>query len=82
MLSCFDMYYCRSQPLYPLVVATHPVEPNQLAVGLTDGSVKVMEPAESDGKWGATPPLDNGMLSGRTPSSSTTSNHTPEPVQR
>ncbi|KAF8038856.1 hypothetical protein BT93_B1417 [Corymbia citriodora subsp. variegata] len=71
-----------SQPVYPLVVATHPVEPNQLAVGLTDGTVKVMEPAELDGKWGATPPLDNGMLSGRTPSSSTTSNHTPEPVQR
>ncbi|KAL3750066.1 hypothetical protein ACJRO7_011102 [Eucalyptus globulus] len=71
-----------SQSVYPFVVATHPVEPNQLAVGLTDGSVKVMEPAESDGKWGATPPLDNGMLSGRTPSSSTTSNHTAEPVQR
>ncbi|KAI6692380.1 hypothetical protein NL676_020090 [Syzygium grande] len=71
-----------SQSVYPLVIATHPQEPNQLAIGLTDGSVKVLEPTESDGKWGATPPLDNGLLSGRTASSSTTSNHTPEQMQR
>lgn len=64
--------------MYPLVVAAHPLEPNQFAVGLTDGSVKVMEPSESEGKWGVTPPADNGMLNGRTTSSSTTSNHTPE----
>ncbi|KAL3728392.1 hypothetical protein ACJRO7_033043 [Eucalyptus globulus] len=71
-----------SQAVYPLVIATHPHEPNQLAIGLTDGSVKVLEPTESDGKWGATPPLDNGLLSGRTASSSTTSNLTPEQMQR
>ncbi|KAI4364661.1 hypothetical protein MLD38_020720 [Melastoma candidum] len=29
-----------SQPVYPLVITTHPLEPNQLAVGLTNGSVK------------------------------------------
>ncbi|KAJ4829400.1 Topless- protein 3 [Turnera subulata] len=70
------------QPVYPLVVASHPHEPNQLAVGLTDGSIKVLEPAESEGKWGTSPPSDNGMLNGRTTSSSTTSNHTPDQLQR
>ncbi|GKV31989.1 hypothetical protein SLEP1_g40635 [Rubroshorea leprosula] len=71
-----------SQAVYPLVVAAHPQDPNQFAIGLTDGSVKVMEPTESEGKWGVSPPIDNGILSGRTTSSSTTSNHTPEQLQR
>ncbi|XP_038703863.1 topless-related protein 3-like isoform X2 [Tripterygium wilfordii] len=71
-----------SQSVYPLVVAAHPLEPNQLAVGLTNGSIKVMEPIESEGKWGSTPPADNGMLNSRTTSSSTTSNHTPDQLQR
>ena len=75
--------FCRSQPVYPLVVATHPLEPNQLAIGLTDGAVKVIEPAESEGKWGVSPPMDNGVLNGRMASSSTTaSNHTPDQIQR
>ncbi|XP_028086691.1 topless-related protein 3-like isoform X1 [Camellia sinensis] len=68
--------------VYPYVVAAHPQEPNQFAIGLTDGSVKVMEPLESEGKWGLAPPVDNGMLNGRPASSSTTSNHTPDQVQR
>ncbi|WCJ42998.1 TOPLESS-related 3 [Euphorbia peplus] len=67
-----------SQSAYPAVVAAHPHESNQLAIGLTDGSVKVMEPSELEGKWGTSPPADNG----RTPSSSTTSNHTPDQLQR
>ncbi|CAK9134797.1 unnamed protein product [Ilex paraguariensis] len=71
-----------SQAVYPLVVAAHPHEPNQFAVGLTDGAVKAIEPSESEGKWGVTPPVDNGMLNGRTGSSSTTSNHAPDQVQR
>ncbi|KAK9292226.1 hypothetical protein L1049_020189 [Liquidambar formosana] len=71
-----------SQAVYPLVVAAHPLEPNQLAIGLIDGSVKVMEPLESEGKWGVSPPLDNGMINGRAASSSTASNHTPDQVQR
>ncbi|KAF7817952.1 topless-related protein 3-like [Senna tora] len=72
-----------SQAVYPLVIAAHPLEPNQFAVGLTDGSVKVMEPTESEGKWGSTPPMDNGMLNSNRPaSSSTTSNHTPDQAQR
>ncbi|CAL5194794.1 unnamed protein product [Lathyrus oleraceus] len=65
------------QAVYPFVVAAHPLEPNQFALGLTDGSVKVVEPNESEGKWGSSPPMDNGMMNGRT-ASSTTSNHTPD----
>ncbi|XP_057466216.1 topless-related protein 3-like isoform X2 [Actinidia eriantha] len=71
-----------SQVVYPVVIAAHPQEPNQFAIGLTDGSLKVMEPSESESKWGVVPPFDNGMLNGRAASSSTTSNHTPDSVQR
>nr|POE89702.1 protein tpr1 [Quercus suber] len=76
-----DMLFI-SQSVHPLVVAANPLDPNQFAVGLTDGSVKVIEPTESEGKWGSSPPMDNGILNGRTASSSTTSNHTPDQTQR
>lgn len=72
----------RSQAVYPLVVAAHPQEPSQFAVGLTDGTVKVIEPLESEGKWGVSPPVDNGMLNGRVASSSTANNHVADQVQR
>ncbi|KAL3613110.1 Topless-related protein 3 [Castilleja foliolosa] len=73
-----------SQSVYPVAVAAHPQEPNQLAVGLTDGSVKVIEPTESDSKWGVSPPADNGVINGRAAggSSSAANNHAPEQVQR
>ncbi|KAL6545007.1 Topless-related protein 3 [Orobanche hederae] len=73
-----------SQAVYPVVVAAHPQEANQFAVGLTDGSVKVIEPTESDNKWGVSPPTDNGLLNGRAGgSSSNASNHaTADQVQR
>ncbi|KAK3436786.1 hypothetical protein EUGRSUZ_C01427 [Eucalyptus grandis] len=38
--------------VYPLVIAAHPSEPNQFALGLTDGSVYVLEPLEYEGEWG------------------------------
>ncbi|KAL5068780.1 hypothetical protein RYX36_019667 [Vicia faba] len=72
----------RSQAVYPLVIAAHPLQPNQFAVGLSDGSVKVIEPSESEGKWGSSPPMDNGVLNGKAPSSSATSNHTADQAQR
>lgn len=72
----------RSQPPYPVAVAAHPQEPNQFAVGLTDGSLKVIEPIESEGKWGVSPPADNGVANGRPGSSSATSNHGQDQVQR
>ncbi|CAK9188197.1 unnamed protein product [Ilex paraguariensis] len=36
---------------YPLVIAAHPKEPNQFALGLMDGGVVVIEPLESESKW-------------------------------
>ncbi|KAK9992190.1 hypothetical protein SO802_027175 [Lithocarpus litseifolius] len=71
-----------SQTLSPLVVTAHPQEPNQLAVGMTDGSVKVIEPLESEGKWGVAVPVDNGMQNGRTASPSIANNSAPEQLQR
>eukprot|EP00262_Sarcandra_glabra_P021300 TRINITY_DN8927_c0_g3_i1.p1 TRINITY_DN8927_c0_g3~~TRINITY_DN8927_c0_g3_i1.p1 ORF type:complete len:326 (+),score=57.27 TRINITY_DN8927_c0_g3_i1:129-980(+) len=71
-----------SQSVYPLVIATHPNEPNQLAVGLTDGAVKVIEPSESEGKWGTAAPVDNGVPNGRPAPSSTTSIPASEQLQR
>ncbi|KAI7729674.1 hypothetical protein M8C21_004456, partial [Ambrosia artemisiifolia] len=53
----------------PLVIAAHPSEPDQFALGLSDGGVCVLEPLESEGKWGTSPPaLENG---GAGPSSTT-----------
>uniref|UniRef100_A0A251UMJ5 Putative LIS1 homology motif protein n=1 Tax=Helianthus annuus TaxID=4232 RepID=A0A251UMJ5_HELAN len=46
--------------VYPLVVAAHPSEPNQFALGLTDGGVCVFEPLESEGKWGSAPGVEGG----------------------
>ncbi|PWA73375.1 WUS-interacting protein 2 [Artemisia annua] len=55
--------YLSSNPnsrVYPLVIAAHPTEANQFALGLTDGGVVVLEPQESEGKWGTSPPAENG----------------------
>lgn len=46
--------------MYPLVIAAHPSDPNQFALGLTDGGVQVLEPLEAEGKWGTSPPIENG----------------------
>nr|CAB3482246.1 unnamed protein product [Digitaria exilis] len=46
--------------VYPLVVAAHPMEPNQIALGMSDGKVHVVEPLDADPKWGTAPPQDNG----------------------
>ncbi|XP_039027675.1 topless-related protein 4-like isoform X2 [Hibiscus syriacus] len=63
--------------VYPLVIAAHPSDPNQFALGLTDGGVQIVEPSESEGKWGTAPPAENGA------GPSTTSGATgSEPPQR
>ncbi|KAL9251834.1 Topless-related protein [Drosera capensis] len=49
-----------SMRVYPLVIAAHPSEPTQFALGLTDGGVCILEPLESDGQWGTAPPAENG----------------------
>jgi len=33
-----------------------PLEPNQFAMGLSDGAVQVLEPLEAEGAWGTAPP--------------------------
>ncbi|KAJ8755367.1 hypothetical protein K2173_019165 [Erythroxylum novogranatense] len=52
-----------SSSVHPLVIASHPHEPNQFALGLSDGGVHVFEPLESEGKWGVPPPAENGSAS-------------------
>ncbi|XP_050366867.1 protein TPR3-like [Argentina anserina] len=51
-----------SSGTYPSVVAANPQEPNQFAVGLTDGTVVMLEPLESGDSWGVPPPADNGYF--------------------
>ena len=36
------------ETVYPTVVATHPWKPNQIAVGMSDGAVLVLEPLDTD----------------------------------
>ncbi|CAH9092059.1 unnamed protein product [Cuscuta epithymum] len=52
-----------SSGVHALVVAAHPQDANQFALGLSDGCVLVFEPLESEGKWGVPPPLENGSSS-------------------
>ncbi|KAK3411058.1 hypothetical protein EUGRSUZ_J03067 [Eucalyptus grandis] len=47
-------------PVFPVVVAAHPSEPNQFALGLTNGEVIVLEPPEWEQEWGTAPPVRNG----------------------
>ncbi|KAI8529420.1 hypothetical protein RHMOL_Rhmol12G0223700 [Rhododendron molle] len=64
----------------PLVIAAHPQEPNQFAIGLSDGGVHVFEPLESEGKWGVPPPDENGSASSvaATPSVGTSGSDQPQ----
>ncbi|WOL18286.1 protein TPR2-like [Canna indica] len=48
-----------STGVYPIVVSAHPSEPNQIALGMSDGTIYVLEPLDSDPKWGSAPPQDN-----------------------
>ncbi|GLT74988.1 hypothetical protein SLA2020_467470 [Shorea laevis] len=52
-----------SSSVHPLVIAAHPQEANQFALGLSDGGVHVFEPLESEGKWGVPQPIENGSAS-------------------
>ncbi|KAK2659777.1 hypothetical protein Ddye_006310 [Dipteronia dyeriana] len=47
---------------YPNAIASHPQKPTQFAVGLTDGTVIVIEPQEPEGKWFVQPPDDVSVL--------------------
>ncbi|XP_074312655.1 topless-related protein 4-like isoform X2 [Silene latifolia] len=45
---------------FPVALAAHPSEPNQFALGLSDGWIHVLEPLESKAKRGTLPPPENG----------------------
>lgn len=51
---------------YPLVIAAHPSEPNQIALGMSDGAVHVVEPSDVEMKWGGPSSQDNGTLPSNT----------------
>lgn len=63
------MFYDSSR-VHPLVITGHPSEPNQFALGLTDGGVHVLEPLESEGNWGTAPPQQNGVGSSKSAAAS------------
>ncbi|KAK7825374.1 protein topless [Quercus suber] len=46
----------------PLVIAAHPSEPNQIALGMSDGTVHVVEPIDVEQKWGGPSSHDNGSM--------------------
>ncbi|KAL0927511.1 hypothetical protein M5K25_001686 [Dendrobium thyrsiflorum] len=49
--------------VYPTVVAAHPSEANQIALGMSDGTVHVVEPSDVEPKWGGPMPAqENGPL--------------------
>ncbi|CAL5441153.1 unnamed protein product [Camellia sinensis] len=37
---------------FPVVVAAHPSQPNQIALGMSDGAVYVIEPFDAEQNWG------------------------------
>eukprot|EP00897_Mesotaenium_endlicherianum_P001295 jgi/Mesen1/1193/ME000128S00169 len=69
-----------STTVYPLVIAAHPSEPHQIALGLSDGGVQVIEPAEGDNKWGGASLADHpaGNAAGAPPASGANSSQAAE----
>ena len=63
ILIIYFFFLCSNSNVHPLVIAAHRQEPNQFALGLSDGGVHVFEPLESEGKWGVPPPVENGSAS-------------------
>ena len=67
-----------SSNVQPVVIAAHPQEPNQFAVGLSDGGVHMFEPLESEGRWGLLLPIENGSASNVAATSVGTSSDQPQ----
>jgi len=55
-----SIFFLSAGAVYPMVIAAHPSEPNQIALGMSDGTVHVVEPPDTELKWGAPPPQENG----------------------
>ncbi|KAL2550958.1 Protein TOPLESS [Forsythia ovata] len=47
---------------FPVVIAAHPSDPNQFALGMNNGAVHVIEPSDAETKWGGSSSQDNGAL--------------------
>ncbi|KAK6158465.1 hypothetical protein DH2020_005779 [Rehmannia glutinosa] len=47
---------------FPVVIAAHPSDPNQFALGMSDGAVHVIEPSDGETKWGGSTSQENGVL--------------------
>lgn len=62
--------------MFPVVIAAHPSDPNQFALGMSDGAVHVIEPSDGEMKWGGSTSQDNGVLAGA-PSSSALNSQQP-----
>ncbi|CDP19688.1 unnamed protein product [Coffea canephora] len=51
-----------SGEIFPMVIAAHPSDPSQFALGMSDGAVHVIEPSDTEPKWGSLSSQDNGTL--------------------
>ncbi|WCJ27942.1 Protein TOPLESS [Euphorbia peplus] len=60
--SAYIPSYVASNTAYPIVIAAHPSDPNQIAVGMSDGVVHLIEPTDTELKWGGPSSQDNGSL--------------------
>ncbi|XP_060207739.1 protein TOPLESS-RELATED PROTEIN 2-like isoform X1 [Lycium barbarum] len=47
---------------FPVVIAAHPSDSNQFALGMSDGTVHVIEPSDAEPKWGGSSSQDNGTM--------------------
>ncbi|CAA0838821.1 Topless-related protein 1 [Striga hermonthica] len=64
---------------FPVVIAAHPSDINQFALGMSDGGVHVIEPSDTEAKWGGaggSTSQENGALTS-VPSSSALNAHPP-----
>lgn len=49
-----------SNGAFPMVIAPHPSDPSQFALGMSDGAVYVIEPSTAEAKWGNSVAQENG----------------------
>lgn len=54
--------FCSNGNPFPVVIAAHPTDPNQFALGMSDGAVHVVEPSDAETKWGGSTSQENGAL--------------------
>ncbi|XP_004245913.1 protein TOPLESS-RELATED PROTEIN 2-like isoform X2 [Solanum lycopersicum] len=47
---------------FPVVIAAHPSDSHQFALGMSDGTVHVIEPSDAEPKWGGSSSQENGAM--------------------